>query len=261
MLDMEGRFNLLGYLLSDQNVLPMQIIEFRGKDKGFIYKKLDYGGQCLIGSFVQVLDAVNEYMCTDTDDDGNNVALFDFSAFQEAWINACVHNAWWNMIPPAVFIFDDRIEVSSFGNIPYALALENFYTGDSFPVNQSLFEVFTVLHLIGEGENHGVPLIVESCGREAFHFTGSNVIVTIPFRFKPSFVEYREARDQMRNNMDQLRQSILNYLERHPTCKLSEVSEAAGISLSSVKKIVTQLKEDGLLENKGTNRNSIWSIH
>jgi len=259
MLDLDGRFNLLGYLLSDQNVLPMQIIEFRGKDKGFIYKKLDYGGQCIIGSFIRILDAMNEYMCNGTDEEGNNVALFDFQAFQEAWVNACIHNAWWNMIPPSVFIFDDRIEVTSFGNIPYALPLEDFYTGDSFPVNQSLFEVFTALHFIGDG-GHGVPLIVNSCGREAFRFTGSNVIVTIPFRFKPAFVEYREARERTRSDLDNLKQGILNYLERHPTAKLSEVSEASGISLSSVKKIVTSLKADGLLDNTGTNRNSVWVI-
>ncbi len=259
MLDMDGRFNLLGYLLSDQNVLPMQIIEFRGKDKGFIYKKLDYGGQSIIGSFTRILDAMNGYMCNGTDEEGNNVALFDFAAFQEAWVNACLHNAWWNMIPPSVFVFDDRIEVTSFGNIPYALSLEDFYTGDSFPVNQSLFEVFTELHFIGDG-GHGVPLIVNSCGREAFRFTGSSVIVTIPFRFKPPFVEYREARDRSRSDLDHLKQGILNYLERNPRAKLSEVSEASGISLSSVKKIVTSLKADGLLDNTGTNRNSQWVI-
>ena len=101
---------------------------------------------------------------------------------------------------------------------------------------------------------------MKSCGREAFRFTGSNVIVTIPFRFKPPFVEYREARDKSRSDLDNLKQGILNYLERNPRAKLSEVSEASGISLSSVKKIVTSLKADGLLDNTGTNRNSRWVI-
>ena len=49
-------------------------------------------------------------------------------------------------------------------------------------------------------------------------------------------------------------------LSKNPEAKLSETAEHVGISLSSVKKMVSELKADGLLENEGTNRNSRWLV-
>ncbi len=31
--------------------------------------------------------------------------LFNFEAFKEAWVNACVHNKWTDGLPPAVYWF------------------------------------------------------------------------------------------------------------------------------------------------------------
>ena len=45
-----------------------------------------------------------------------------------------------------------------------------------------------------------------------------------------------------------------------PEIKLAEVADRAGLSLSSVKKIVSSLKSEGRLRNDGTNRNSRWVV-
>ena len=45
-------------------------------------------------------------------------SLFDLEAVREAWINACVHNAWREYIPPAVHIYNDRLEIISYGGLP-----------------------------------------------------------------------------------------------------------------------------------------------
>ena len=39
------------------------------------------------------------------------ILLFLYEAFREAWINACLHNSWVEKVPPAVHIFDNRIEI------------------------------------------------------------------------------------------------------------------------------------------------------
>lgn len=46
-------------------------------------------------------------------------SLFDFPSFREAWINACLHNDWKDGIAPSVYMFDDRIEVVSYGGLPF----------------------------------------------------------------------------------------------------------------------------------------------
>jgi len=61
--------------------------------------------------------------------------LFDMEAFREAWFNACLHNLWIEKVPPAVYVFSDRIEIVSNGGIPNNLTEEDFFNGVSKPVN------------------------------------------------------------------------------------------------------------------------------
>lgn len=84
--------------------------------------------------------------------------------------------------------------------------------------------------------------------------------VTIPFAFEPEFAS--SQRETLINNLeiDDRKKDVLSYLQKNPESKLMDVSDNTGISLSSVKKIVTDLKEDGILRNEGTNRNSRWRI-
>lgn len=83
--------------------------------------------------------------------------LFDIGAFEEAWKNACVHNSWADMVPPAVYVFADRIEVVSYGGLPFGLKLEEFYKGYSRPINRSLWAIFNAADY-AEQTGHGVPL-------------------------------------------------------------------------------------------------------
>ncbi len=63
------------------------------------------------------------------------VQLFDLHAFEEVWINACLHNKWIRNTPPAVYIFDNKIEIVSSGGLLFDYSLEEFYT---HPINSSL---------------------------------------------------------------------------------------------------------------------------
>lgn len=262
MTDERGRFNLTAYLVSDQNATTMQVVRFNGTDRSAVSSRTDFGGQSLIGSVTAVMDHVASLMVTSVDlSKGTREErdLFDFESFREAWINACVHNAWRAMIPPSVMVFDDRIEVVSYGGVPFPVSLEEFYRGDSRPVNRSLFELFASVGLT-EQSGHGVPTIVERYGREAFRISDNGVTVIIPFAFEPDFVRAGRENRRRRSGLDMESDRVLAYLESNPNAKLSEVSDATGSSLSSVKKTVSALKSAGLLRNDGTNRNSRWTV-
>ena len=86
---------------------------------------------------------------------------FDFSSFKEAWMNACVHTKWSEEISPAVYIYDDRIEIVSNGGLPSALTKEDFFAGISKPINKKLLKVFSDLDYIDQ-TGHGIPLIVKN---------------------------------------------------------------------------------------------------
>ena len=261
MVDEHGMFNLTAYLISDQNSIPMQVVRFNGTDRTAVSSRTDFGGQSLIASARAILEHVSSYMLTEVDLSGGERTernLFDFDAFREAWINACVHNSWGALVPPSVLVFFDRMEIVSYGRIPFPLAMDDFYNGDSRPVNRSLFELFTLVGLT-EQSGHGVPTIVRSYGREAFHITDNGMVVTIPFSFEPDFARARKAVEDV-SDLDEDSRKVLRYLDSNPDAKLSDVAEETGIGLSSVKKMVSSLKSEGRLRNDGTNRNSRWVV-
>ena len=65
-----------------------------------------------------------------------------------------------NAIAPSVYMYDDRIEVVSYGVIPYSLSIEGFFFGTGISVNKSLLTIFMVAKY-AEQSGHGVSTIVE----------------------------------------------------------------------------------------------------
>ena len=183
LLTKNGSYNLMAALLSDHNSFSIKVAAFRGTDKTDLIRRNEYGYKCVLLAMQQVLDYMESLNETTVDVTGSvrrEEKLFDFSAFREAWLNACLHNRWSRMTPPAVYVFDDRIEVLSAGGLPDGLTLEDFYAGKSRPVNMELQQIMVQLDYI-EQTGHGVPLIVSRYGREAFDISENFITVTIPF--------------------------------------------------------------------------------
>ena len=262
MMTSEGKFNMTAYLLSDQNDYAMQIIRFMGKGKECMSSREDLGHCCLLVAWKKVLDRLSSFMNTRVELSGGprkETDLFDMDALREAWTNACVHNRWRDSLPPSVFVYDDRIEIFSYGTRPFYLSEEEFFRGKSRPVNGALFDAFARMGYV-EKSGHGIPTIVEAYGRDAFELTKNDTTVSIPFLFEPDFVTVRKGIERNNLDLNEKERSVLKYLMDNDTAKLSEVSEDLGITLSSVKMTVSKLKEMGLLTNEGTNRNSRWVV-
>ena len=256
----DGKFNMLAYLLSDQNDIPMQVVVFEGTDKGALSHRTDFGRRSMMTSVGLVLDHILSYQSTAVDlKDGRReeTDLFDMEAFREAWINACVHNDWKSMVPPSVFVFDDRIEIQSYGAIPFMLSLEEFYSGKSMPVNKSLFDMF-ILADYSEQSGHGIRKIVERYGRQAIVMGDNIITITLPFSFVPDRVRsrmYKKADEELLNARDK---GILEYLGQNEHAKLGQISDKFGISIPAVSKIISKLKSNGYLVNEGNNRLNQW---
>ena len=106
--------------------------------------------------------------------------LFDKLLFEEAVINAFVHNRWLDGNAPMFTAFQDRIEILSRGNLPPKQTLEGFFAGESVPVNQALSDVFIKLH-ITEHTGRGIPRITEAYGKDVIRFNENSIVVTVPF--------------------------------------------------------------------------------
>lgn len=215
--DEDGNYNILAELLSDENRFSIKVVRFDGNDKGSdILLRNEYGYQCLITAMKNA-----QSFCTDvlnqtktvfhSNGYREDIPLFDRIAFREAWYNACLHNDWVDGTPPAIYVFNNRLEIISTGGLPRNMTKEDFFGGVSKPVNESLTKIFIKLGLI-EQTGHGVSVIVDKYGRDAFTFLDNFLQVTITFNYKLD--EYIKAQENPNSTNDGTERVTDNGTER-----------------------------------------------
>ena len=255
----DGRFNYMGELLSDNNDISIKVVTFAGKDKTVMLKRTEYGMKCLISAVNEVLeymDVINETKVKLGGKKRIEESYFDYACFKEAWLNACIHTRWIEKIPPAVYIFDDRIEIVSNGGLPKALNKTDFFKGVSKPVNQALLNVFTNLDLIDQ-TGHGVPLIINKYGEQAFYISDNTIIVTIPIN-----KELLEKVDKPNYEIElsETEQKVYNCISENENITISELSDKVSIGDRQVMRVLNSLKDKNIIKREGSNKNGVWKI-
>ena len=260
LLTRSGAYNVMAGILADTNSYSIKVAVFRGTDKTNLIRRNEYGYKCMLVAAKQVLDYMEALNDTVVNMDGSlrqEQKLFDFACFREAWLNACLHNRWSRQTPPAVYLFDDRIEIISVGGLPDGLSLEEFYEGKSKPVNLELQQIMVQLDYI-EQTGHGVPLIISRYGKNVFDITENFITVTIPLnkkRIETNIV--KENITWLTNNKDE---KILTLMKQNKNIRVNEISKLLGLGTTTITKRIRQLKEKGLIERKGSKKNGWWLV-
>ena len=256
LLTVNGKYNYIAEILSDNNNCSIKVVRFKGKDKLEMISRNEFGYKCMLIALKQAFEFVLSFNETRVDVDSNlerkEINLFDKNALDEAWTNACLHNRWIRNVPPAIYIFSDRIEIISTGGLPLDFSKEEFFNGVSHPINFSLMKIMGQLNFI-EQTGHGVPLIVRKYGEKAFSFYENHIVVTIPFSFTPSFT-------QLKTDLSESHNKILQILNENPSLTLKELCEVSNLGRTRVSEIITDLKEMNRIERIGNNRSGYWKV-
>lgn len=251
------RFNLMAELLADENNISVKVVTFRGKDKSEVVRRNEYGFKCLALAMDQVLsymEALNDTKVVLNTHQRTETQLFDFAAFKEAWQNACLHNAWNQNNPPAVYIFSDRIEIISTGGLPDGLTRDEFFKGISKPVNAKLQKIFGQLGYV-EQTGHGVPLIISRYGMQAFEISDNFINVVIPFRRDFSDLEMPVSKP-----LNAAQKKVYDHLKKRPKSTIRLLAEKCDISEGYVIKILTFLKDNAYIRRVGSKKTGMWVI-
>ena len=264
----KNEFNMTAYLLSDQNIIMIRVIQFAGKDRTKMIKKKEFANQSLLKSFSDVMDYVNIFNTHRIDDmrrERKETPLFDEDSVREAIINAFVHNNWKNETPPTIFMFDDRFEIFSYGELPYGITQDMIFNGYSSPVNRGLFTIF-MLCQIAEQSGHGIPTIVEKYGKDAFDFRGNSVKVTIKYAFNltsaaenagvnvPQDVPQGVPQGVPQDNLDE---KILDLIKSNKRITTQEIGKILGVSDKTIKR---HIKGIDRLKYVGSGYSGHWEI-
>ena len=252
----DNKYNFMAELLADENNISIKVVTFAGTDKSVMLKRTDYGGKCLllsINNVLEYMESINETKVNVNGIKRKEEKYFDFSSFKEAWLNACVHTKWSEEIPPAVYIYDNRIEIVSNGGLPSALTREDFFAGVSKPINKKLLKIFSDLDYIDQ-TGHGIPLIVKNYGEEAFYISEHTIIVTIPLN-KELLVDIKE-----KQTLNKSEKEVLNLIKNNGNYRIVDFIKLTNHSESYVNKILSSLKRKKYIKRVGSNKNGYWSI-
>ncbi len=255
LLTKNGKFNYLAEILSDNNNCSIKVVRFSGVDKTEMISRNEFGYQCLLIAMKKAYEYVISFNETRVDLSKGitrvEYPLFDAKCFDEAWTNACLHNRWIKNVPPAIYMFDDRIEIISTGGLPFDYSKEEFFMGVSRPVNIGLQKIMGQLNMI-EQTGHGVPTIVQKYSTKAFEIGTNHIIVTIPFAYKPSY-----CHSQL-DDLTKSQKAVFDVIKNNPTFTIKEISQLVGLGTTRVSQIIKTLKNEGKIKRVGATKGTYW---
>lgn len=183
------------------------------------------------------------------------VSLFESKAFNEAIINAILHNKWIEGNEPMISVFSNRIEILSRGSLAPTQTMEGFFLGESVPVNAKLSDIFLQLH-ISEKSGRGVPKIIETYGKEWIEFRKNSIVVKIPFNWINVVGNKVGNKNELTNN----RTIILKEITNNPNVTTVQLANILCISETAVENNLKYLKDNGYIKRNGSNKTGYWEV-
>jgi len=261
----DNQYNIMAYILSDQNNIPVRVSVFSGIDKSApLFSVKEFGNTCIMYSMDKILeygDAINIIQADERNriSERKDVPLFNYEAFHEAILNAFIHNKWLTLNAPQISIFTDRIEILSHGGLAIDQDESGFYSGSSLPVNEVLASIFLQLR-ISERSGRGVPKIVSIYGRDSIKIEKNRITVTIPFN-KINVNSFEIVSDKVYHKVTNKTEDIIIAIIRdNPNITVNQLMIKTSLSEPGVKKNLKQLKEKGIIERVGSKKTGYWKI-
>ncbi len=261
----DNKFNIMAYILSDQNEIPIRVSVFSGIDKTApLYSVKEFGNTCILYSMDKILeygDAINIIQADERNriSERKDIPLFDYEAYHEAILNAFIHNKWLTLNGPQISIFTDRIEILSHGGLAIDQNVEGFYNGTSIPVNEILASIFLQLR-ISERSGRGVPKIIGKYGKESIKIEKNRIIVRIPFN-KINVNSFKPVNNKVYKWINKSQGSMIKLIRDNPNITIKQIMLETNLSEPGVKKNLKILKEENIIERVGSKKGGYWKIN
>lgn len=276
----DGSYSMMAEMLSDINNIQILVVVFQGTDKTVFSRRTPFGGTCLIDTYKKVLDycqnVINDVITAKHDESLTtigryDVRRFDNEAFEEAWLNAVTYNDWVTQNPPIIYVFDNRIEIQSVGNLPEGLSVEGFFKGRSRYRTKELFDLFDRLGL-GDHTGHGVPLILSKYNNDKSIFEINEDSVTVTFKY-PEIVTKELEINRIKLSDDTLKveiydelnisnnaRKIIAIIKGNSSATASEMAKLINTTTRTVDRAIKELRDNNIIIREGSLKSGYWKI-
>lgn len=154
-----------------------------------------------------------------------------YAALVEFTVNALVHRSLNWKAPIRIFIFDDRVEIHSPGELPNGLTVEDILKGTSMPRNEFLFTNANYL-LPYTGAGTGIIRAMEENPKVTFENLESAHEFVVIFR-RESDYETNQVTNEV---MHQVEHQVKHQVEHQVEYQVKHQVKPANVSLTGVQK-------------------------
>ena len=278
LLTPDGQYNLVAYLLADDNNVSIKVAKYAGTDKIDLIENEEYG----FCSILRACDRVLEKLTVENTTSARIGRIYreerkryDPAAVREAVVNAFVHNDWTNLDTPVFELFSDRLEVTSHGSLLPGMTREDLLSGCSRIRNRELMRVFRDVDLV-EQLGSGMRRMLGAYSPDIFRYT--ETFFHVDFRFageplaaaltpksglKPKGGPMAKSGPKKRAPSSatvELRIQIFEYLAAHPDTTTRDIALHFNIARSAILKHFAHLRTASVAQFVGPARGGHWEV-
>jgi ATP-dependent DNA helicase RecG len=197
--------------------------------------------------------------------------------FEELLVNALIHRDYLVSAPIRLFVFDDRIEIVSPGNLPNNLTVEKIRAGNSNLRNPILASFVAKGMLPYRGLGSGIQRALEAWPNIEFRndhdgclFTSVVTGLSIP---RPASGSGKSSVETPPSSGESSGETVsgsvetpdgsgklLDVLRKHPERTIPELASEFGITTRAIEKQIAKLRTQGRLRRVGPTKNGRWEV-
>jgi ATP-dependent DNA helicase RecG len=252
----EDIFTNLALLLSDQCVHTIKVAVFQGNTKEVFKDRREFQGSLLkqLDDSFGYLDLINK---TRAEIDGlrrHEMRDYPEVALREALINAIVHREYSASSSTLISVFDDKIEIVSFGGLVKGITLKDVMFGISIARNEKLAAVFYRLKLI-EAYGTGISKIVDSYG----DYVKKPVFETSDNAFKV-VLHNRNSHEINAGLYSEKEVAVMSMIRKKGCICRKDVELLLGISQTMAGRILNSLEQKNAIVRSGKGSKTVYAI-
>ena len=252
LLNVDGDYNIAAELLSDKsnaNSLGVDIVKF-GASINEIQNREIVDNISILEQFDYAINVFERYYQYEFIEGYSRKErqVIPKEAFREALANALVHRRWDVKANTQISMYEDRIEISSPGGLPFGIS-EEAYLAEQVsvlrnPIIANVFHRLKIIEKFGTGVGRIIAEYQKSYSKPKFNVTEHNIKVILP-------VYINELPDISRDEL-----IVYNMVDKHQELTRLEIDERTGFSKNKTIRILNNLLDKEIISVKGKGPNT-----
>jgi ATP-dependent DNA helicase RecG len=259
IIDDNGLYTNLGFLLSEQCQHTIKVAVFEGTSKEVFKDRYEFSGS-VMKQMKEVFAFLDRYNRTQSIIEGltrKDTRDYPTVAIRESLLNSIVHRDYSFSGSTLISVFDDRLEFLTIGGLVKGMTREDIMIGISISRNKNLADVFYRLKWI-EAYGTGIMKIIKSY--KAYPESPRIDITDNAFKITLPNNQLSNPPDKISAEFNDNEHKILNMLHSRKLIKRKDVETELSISQPMAINLLKKLLNKSAIEKVGQGKNTQYTL-